>query len=113
MIVVLIVALVASFAANAVLLHRFYLLGVTVLDTEDAVERCLDEVDSAYQAVGRIVSLPLATNDPKVLQIHGELKRVHVALLRMANRLTSGWSSGDDGGRSETREKPEDEPDRR
>lgn len=84
--------LVLSLALNGVVLHRWYKLARLVLTHEEAIEDCLDGINNVYVNVDKILQSPLATNDPKVTQIHRELKRAHDYLLLIANRLTSGWS---------------------
>jgi hypothetical protein len=73
-------------------IHRWYKLARIVLGHEEVIESCLDGINSVYINVDKILQSPLATNDPKVTQIHRELKRAHDYLLEVANRLTSGWS---------------------
>lgn len=92
MIYLVTVLLVLSVALNVVVIHRWYKLARVVLGHEEAIEECLDGINNVYGNVDKILQSPLATNDPKVMQIHRELKRAHDYLLYIANRLTSGWS---------------------
>lgn len=94
--------LVASLAVNVVVIERFVKLAKLILRQEEAVEQCLDGLDEVYLGVGKILQLPLATNDPKVVEIHQQLKRAHGCVLRVANRLTSGWTDDDEKGPSES-----------
>lgn len=92
MIYIVAILLVLSLAVNVVVINRWYKLARVVLGHEEAIEECLDGINNVYGNVDKILQSPLATNDPKVVQIHRELKRVHDYLLHIANRLTSGWS---------------------
>jgi hypothetical protein len=85
--------LLLSIAANVVLVQRWYKLARVVLGHEEAIEECLDGINSVHMNVDKILQSPLATNDPKVTQIHRELMRARDYLLYIANRLTSGWSN--------------------
>lgn len=91
MIYIIIILLILSLILNVIVFHRWFKLARIVLDHEIAIEECLDGINNVYQNVDKILQTPLATNDPKVLQIHRELKRAHEYLLYVANRLTSGW----------------------
>lgn len=91
MIYIIIILLILSLILNVIVFHRWFKLARIVLDHETAIEECLDGINNVYQNVDKILQTPLATNDPKVLQIHRELKRAHEYLLYVANRLTSGW----------------------
>lgn len=82
-----------SIALNVIVIFRWYKLARIVLGHEEAIEECLDGIDVAYSNIDKILQSPLATNDPKVLQIHHELRRVHHYLLQIANRLSTGWSN--------------------
>jgi hypothetical protein len=93
--------LVISVAVNVVVINRWYKLARAVLGHEEAIEECLDGINSVYVNVDKILQSPLATNDPKVMQIHRELKRAHDYLLYIANRLTSGWSDQKEDARVE------------
>ena len=84
--------LLLSLALNVVVIQRWYKLARIVLGHEEAIESCLDGINSVYMNVDKILQSPLATNDPKVTQIHRELVRARDYLLQIANRLTSGWS---------------------
>jgi hypothetical protein len=88
---IIIILLILSLILNVIVFHRWFKLARIVLDHETAIEECLDGINNVYQNVDKILQTPLATNDPKVLQIHRELKRAHEYLLYVANRLTSGW----------------------
>lgn len=87
-------ALALSLAANVLTLKRALKLHATLTAGGLAVERCLDNIDASYAVVGRILQGPLASNDPRVVQIHKELKATHGNLLVIADRLASSW--GDD-----------------
>ncbi len=92
MIYVVTFLLLLSVALNVVVINRWYKLARLVLGLEQTIEDCLDGINNVYGNVDKILQSPLATNDPKVMQIHLQLKRAHDYLLHVANRLTSGWS---------------------
>ena len=83
---------VISLIVNVAFIDRWIKLARLVLKQEENIEECLDKLNSVYENVGKILQLPLATNDPKVVQIHRELKQAHDCVLIVANRLTFGWS---------------------
>ncbi len=91
--VLLLLCLTWSFIAT----RRALKLDIALLDGVDAIEESLDKINEVYGTVGRILQSPLATNDPKVVQIHKELKRVHDSLLVVADRLVSSWNKEEQG----------------
>lgn len=84
--------LLLSLALNVYVIYKAVNFARILLKQEESLEECLDGIDEVYKNVGKILELPLATNDPKVFQIHRQLKQAHAYLLHVANRLTSGWS---------------------
>ncbi len=91
-IVVLSVLLALSLAWNVVITKRAIALDNTLAVGGESLEGCLDEINKAYGAVGVIIQSPLASNDPQIVRIHKELKRVHDTLLVVADRLVSSWN---------------------
>lgn len=94
-IVILSVLLTASFVWNVVVTRRAIALDTLLNDNAEAIEVCLDEINAAYGTVGKITDSPLAANDPQIVRIHKELKRVHDTLLVVANRLVSSWNTAE------------------
>ncbi len=89
---ILSVLLTASLVGNILVLRKALTINDKLIAGGEIIEECLDTIDSSYKNVGRILQLPLASNDSKVVQIHKELKRVHDNLLSVANRLVSTWN---------------------
>jgi hypothetical protein len=94
-IIVLGILLVLTGIWAIVATRRALKLDNALLDGVEAVEEALDKINEVYGNVGRILQSPLATNDPKVVQIHKELKRVHNSLLIVADRLVSSWNKNE------------------
>ncbi len=92
-IVILSVLLAASLAGNVYITQRALKINNTAHIGALAVEECLDSINLSYGIVGKILQLPLASNDSKVIQIHKELKRVHGNLLVVANKLAQSWNN--------------------
>ena len=92
-IVTLIILLGLSITWNVIITRQALAIDRTLLAGGAAVEECLDVINVSYEVVGKIVQLPLATNDSKVIQIHKELKRVHSSLLAVATRLEKSWNN--------------------
>lgn len=91
-IVILSVLLAVSGAWNIVATRRALALDNALIDGADSLEKSLDDINNAYGAVGKILQSPLASNDPKIVQIHKELKRVHDSLLIVADHLVASWN---------------------
>jgi len=91
-IVILSLLLAASLTGNVLVTRRALKIDSTLLAGGAAVEQCLDSINISYQVVGKIVQMPLASNDAKVIQIHRELQRVHANLLAVATKLAQSWN---------------------
>ena len=91
--IILGILLAVSLAWNVIITRRAMLLDSMLQDGGESIEECLDEINEAYGTVGKILRSPLASNDPKIVQIHKELKRVHDSLLVIANGLVSSWNT--------------------
>ncbi len=91
-IAILSVLLIVSGAWNVIATRRALALDNALLDGAESLEKSLDDINSAYGAVGKILQSPLASNDPKIVQIHKELKRVHDSLLIVADHLVTSWN---------------------
>lgn len=91
--IVLVLLLFASLFGLVVVTRRALLLQRVLDAVADATENCLDSIDVSYGLVGKILQLPLAANDVKVIQIHKELKRVHANLLAVAAKLAKSWGN--------------------
>ena len=92
-IVILSILLAASLAGNVIVTKRALKIDETLVNGGAAIEQCLDSINISYQVVGKIVQMPLASNDPKVIQIHKELQRVHANLLAVATKLAKSWNN--------------------
>lgn len=95
-VIVLVLLLIPSLVLNYLVVTKAVRLNETLLIGSESIEEALDEINDAYGTVGRILQSPLAANDPKIVQIHKELKRVHVKLLAVADRLVSSWNEDEE-----------------
>ena len=96
-IIILSVLLAISLAGNVYITRLALKINNTAHVGVLAVEECLDSINLSYGIVGKILQLPLASNDSKVIQIHKELKRVHGNLLVVANKLAQSWNNTEEG----------------
>jgi hypothetical protein len=94
--IVLVLVLLPSIVWNVVITGRAIKMDDALQRGGEGLENCLDEINKAYGTVGKILQSPLASNDPQIVRIHKELKRVHDGLLVIANRLVSSWNNETD-----------------
>jgi len=92
-VVILSLLLIASITGNVLITRRALKINNTAYAGGLAVETCLDTINTAHIVVGKILDMPLAANDARVLQIHNELKRVHASLMTVAIRLAQSWNT--------------------
>lgn len=105
-VIILSLLLALSLTGNVLITRQALKINRTLHAGGQAVEQYLDLLDVSYGIVGRILQMPLASNDNKVIQIHKELKRVHANLLVVAARLAHAWNHDENNGAtgSETEE---------
>jgi len=65
-----------------------YKFAVTVLNTQEAVERSLDILDSRYRVIAEILEKPVFFDSLEVRQCVAEIKKTREAILFIANILT-------------------------
>lgn len=94
--IVLSLVLAVSLGWNFVVTRQALKMDEALNRGGEELENCLDEINKAYGTVGKILQSPLASNDPQIVRIHKELKRVHDGLLVIANRLVSSWNDETD-----------------
>lgn len=84
-IVILSLLLVVSIVAGIWATSR---LSNLVYDLEEQVEESLDIIDSSYREIGKVLDTPVFFDDPVVKQTLSSLKRAHVGLLKIANKIS-------------------------
>jgi len=66
-----------------------------ILNTQDAIERCLDIIDIQYRRMNKIVETPIFFDSVEVRSAISQIKKSHDSLLVVANTLTSGINGFD------------------
>lgn len=67
--------------------------GRTLLTMENSVDNVLIKLDSEYREIGKILSTPLASDDPYVLRVHKAIKRAQNSVFESAIVLSENWKS--------------------
>lgn len=69
-------------------------LGIIILNVEDAVEECLDQLDEKYKIFSKILEKPVFFDSVEVRQVIQEIRGSQELILIIANKLASlGGSS--------------------
>ena len=68
-----------------------YKFASTVMRIEDEVGESLEILDKCYGRIGKILEIPVGSDDPFVQSVIEEIKRAHDAILIIANKVTEGW----------------------
>ena len=76
--------------------YFLYKFARIVIQLEDSVEESLKILDTAYASIGKILEIPVGSDDPFVRNVINEIKKSHDSLLVIANKLTDGWNQTDE-----------------
>ena len=60
-----------------------------ILEIEDALEECLDQLDERYQSIGKILQQEIFFDSVEVRQVIADIKQSHSSILKIANKLTN------------------------
>lgn len=90
------IALLVSF--SLILAIKLYKFSMLILDIEDAIEECLDILNTRYGSMNKIIQKPIFFDSIEIRQVISDLKDSHNAVLIVANKLTS-----QEGFKSETK----------
>ena len=82
------------------LVYKLYQFGMLLLELEDVIEDCLDQIDERYQSIGKILQKEIFFDSVEVRQVIADIKATHFAMLSVANKLTTLSRA-----KSETKEK--------
>ena len=74
---------------NGILLYKLYEYSLLILELEDAIEECLDQLDERYQSIGKILQQEVFFDSVEVRQVIADIKKAHASILQIANRLTN------------------------
>lgn len=74
---------------NGILLYKLYEYSLLILELEDAIEECLDQLNERYQSMGKILQQDVFFDSVEVRQVISDIKQSHESILQIANRLTS------------------------
>ena len=79
---------------------KLYDFSMIILAVEESIEESLDLLNHHYKKMNEVVQKPIFFDSVEVRQVINDIKQCHIAILKIANKLTS-----DSGIQSETKEK--------
>ena len=71
-----------------ILSYKLYQFSLVILELEDTIEECLDQLDERYQSIGNILQKEIFFDSIEVRQVISDIKQAHTTLLNVANKLT-------------------------
>ena len=74
--------------AVAFLCRKVYQFSIIIIDLEDAIEECLDLLDTKYNNMSKILEKPIFFDSVEVRQVISDISESRAAILTIANRLT-------------------------
>lgn len=76
------------FLIVCVLGYKLYKFSLLILEIEDTIEECLDELDKKYQSIGKILQQEIFFDSVEIRQVIADIKESHTSILKIANKLT-------------------------
>jgi hypothetical protein len=70
------------------LFYKLYKFSILIIEIEDTLEECLDELDERYKSVGRILEKEIFFDSIEVRQVIEDIRITHDLILSIANKLT-------------------------
>jgi len=86
----LVISLVLVLLLLAVSIYFNVKHAMIILNTQDAIERCLDIIDVQYKRMNEIVQTPVFFDSVEVRSVVSQIKKSYDSLLFVANTLMSG-----------------------
>ena len=71
------------------LTYKLYQFSLVILELEDAIEECLDQLDERYQSIGKILQKEIFFDSVEVRQVISDIKLAHTSILVIANKLSN------------------------
>lgn len=71
------------------LARKLYQFAMILLDLEEALEESLDILDERYRSMNEILNKPIFFDSVEIRQVVNDIRQCHVAVLRIANIITS------------------------
>jgi hypothetical protein len=74
---------------NSITLYYLYKFSIILVDLEDDIEESLDDIEDAWIAMNKILEKPIFFDSMEVRQCILEIKKSRLAVVKIADRLTS------------------------
>lgn len=68
--------------------YKLYKFSVLIIEIEDALEECLDDLDERYQSIGKILEKDIFFDSVEVRQVINDIRISHNLILSVAYKLT-------------------------
>jgi len=69
--------------------YKLYQYSLIILNLEDSIEDCLDQINERYQSIGKILQQEIFFYSVEVRQVIADIKQSHTSILEIANKLTN------------------------
>ena len=90
-------ACVVLFITLCVSVYFNFRHGVLILKFQDALEECLDVLDTRYRSTTKILETPVFFDSVEIRQVLSDVRRSHDAILYVANALADVAEDKDRG----------------
>ena len=68
--------------------YKLYKFSILIIEIEDALEECLDDLDQRYQSIGKILEKDIFFDSVEVRQVINDIRISHNLILSVAYKLT-------------------------
>ena len=71
-----------------ILLYYCIKFAIIIINFQENIENCLDEIDNQYSNISKILEIPIFYDSPEVKRVLSNLEDARNSLLYVANELT-------------------------
>lgn len=71
-----------------ILLYYCIKFAIIIINFQENIENCLDEIDNQYNNISKILEIPIFYDSPEVKRVLSNLEDARNSLLYVANELT-------------------------
>ena len=96
MIILLVILCLILFSLLIVSLYFNWRHGTIILEMQDAVESCLDDLDAIYGRIGQILDKPVFFDSIEIRQVIADIDDARQTVLKVANVLVMSVVSKED-----------------
>lgn len=88
---ILTICIVILIASLAFVLFKLYKFSMILINLEDTIEECLDELDERYNSISEILDMPIFFDSVEIRRVVNDIRVSRESLITVANKLTETY----------------------